>query len=153
MGTRPAAFLGVAVAALGVIAFAAACGGVGGGGSDEQYVRSVCSAFSEFTDGTKKLLQDQKLLTDEEKLGEELGKLIGELASRLSKANPPSDVRAYHEEVVAAFRTVGDQVGKGDFSAFESAGELPEPPQAVQDRLRAVAEKTKECEGLGLFTE
>lgn len=156
MGTRSLALLGaMLVAVVGVVAFTACGGGSGGGGggSDERYVRDVCSAFSAFNTSTTKLLEDEELLADEGKLGEEFGKLITDLAERLSRAKPPSDVRTYHDQLVAEFKRLGDRIGSGDFSGFESGPEIPEPPQAVQDRLRAVAEKTKECEGLGLFGE
>ena len=156
----PAVLMGAAVVA-------AACGGGGGGGAgtDESYVKAMCEAFRKFEEDSDKVLADlEKKFADIEddedfaKVLEEafkaFAKPVGKLASDTSKVKPPADVKEYHDQIVVSLRTAAGTFERGDFAFDEDPLEdLPEPPAAVQDRLRAVAEKERACQGLDIFME
>lgn len=147
--------------------FAAACGGGGGGGAgtDESYVKAMCEAFRKFEEDSDKALGDLEetfadIEDDEdfEKVLEEAFKAfarpVENLASDAAKIKPPADVKEYHDQTVAALRTAAEGFEEGNFDLDQDPFEaLPEPPQAVQDRLQAVAENESACEGLDIFTD
>lgn len=144
----------------------AACGGGGGGGAgtDESYVKAMCEAFRKFEeDGDKALAElDEKFAEieddeDFEKVMEEafkaFAKPVSNLASDASKIKPPADVKEYHDQMVVSLRSMADGLKEGNVDLEEDPLEsLPEPPQAIQDRLRAAAENESACEGLDVFT-
>lgn len=144
----------------------AACGGGdgGGAGTDESYVKGMCEAFRSFEEDSDKALaelegkfEDVEDDEDFEKLMEEAFRAFAEpvrnLANDASKVKPPEDIKPYHDQVVASLRTAADSFEEGNLNFDEDPFEdLPEPPQSVQDRLRAVADDEPACQGLDIFS-
>ena len=148
----------VGLATLGAFALiAAACGddddGGGGDGSDEDYVRGLCSAVSSMQADAQEAFEDfdPQSVDDIEDALETLQDVFGDFVEELEDLNPPADVSEYHDQVVEAFQAQQDLLEDGTLDALQQFGDFdtPNPPQAVSDRLSAVAEDTPECDDLG----
>jgi hypothetical protein len=132
----------------------AACGDDSGGstsggtGSDETYVAQVCAAslkFSKALDAAMAKLSPSDLAGDA--LTKALTGPLDDYVKDLAKATPPKDVKPYHDEIVKTFKNAIDQIKKDPASAetaFDTSN-LPEPPQAVKDRLDKLAKANKDC--------
>ena len=148
-------FAGFALAAV-------ACGGDGGPGSDEEYVKAVCQAVNRSVERSAEIEDEiDEIMAgadNEDEALEEVFKLtakpISDFANDLAKAKPPADMKEFHDQVVDAFKTHAKQLEDGDREALvRSAGafDFLEPPQAIQDRLNAVAANTSECDDSDFF--
>lgn len=159
--TRWALFSALAIIALMALA---ACGddddssgsGPGassGSGSDADYVAVLCKATKAFGDDMSKVTADPSKLKDPTDIGKLFAEPFDTYAKAVAKAKPPSDLKDYHSQMVKA---LNDAVAKiktsKDLSALSSLGDsqIPEPPQAVKDRLQKVAEKNKDCTDAGV---
>ena len=150
-------WLTAALAAIGAFALvAAACGDDddgGGDGSDESYVRGLCSAVSSMQSDAEEAFEDfdPQSVDEIEDALETLQDVFGDFVNDLEDLNPPADVSEYHDQVVEAFQAQEELLEEGTLDALSEFGDfdVPSPPQAVQDRLSAVAENTSECDDLG----
>jgi hypothetical protein len=140
---------GLLVGAIAAAFGLAACGDDdgGGGGSDEAYVAAVCAAVLAFQDDINEILLDpENADATEEEATELFLKPLEDYVGRLKRANPPSDVKPYHDQVVdsadAALKRVREE---GTLDAFDDVAEPDDPPQAVRDRLRAAAAANDDC--------
>lgn len=143
--------IGAVVLSVFGVLLLAACGGGGGGASDESYVRGVCDAFRTFQEDGSEVFSDPEVLEDEEELAKRFGELVRSLADDLEGVRAPSDVQQYHDRIVERFHEIADQFESGSVDELTDFGDLPEPPQDVQDRLAAAAADVEECEGLDIF--
>lgn len=64
----------------------------------------------------------------------------------LKKANPPSDVKEYHEDIVSKTEDAVKKI-KDDknLDAFNDIGDPKDPPQDIKDRLNDAASKNQDC--------
>lgn len=143
----------VAILPLVVAAFVlAACGG--GSGGDEEYVRDVCKAVSEFSAGIEKAVKTSGTTGTAGASFSQFVEPFDRLAKDFGDADPPSDLEQWHNDTAKKLRDVADQLRKTkDFNAVAglNTDPLSNPPEAARDRLRAVAKKTKECQGVTVF--
>ncbi len=148
MRIRPLLAAAGLLAATSFLLVFAACGGGGsGGGSDEAYVSSVCKSMLKFQDSMTSVTKDPSKLKDPTAIAKAFAEPFDQLLKDLKTANPPSDVKTYHDQVVAAFSKANDALKKGgDLSALEAVGnDIPKAPQAIEDRLQKVADKNADC--------
>jgi hypothetical protein len=144
---------------------AAACGGGGGGGtgSDEDYVKALCKAFSNFDERTEAAQSDaDEIMADTDNVAqalEDVLKLMSEpfsdFADELDKANPPADMKEAHDGLVDTLKVLAKQLEDGDLAALEESGDAFasfEPSQDIQDRIEGVAENIPECSDSEIFS-
>lgn len=121
-------------------------GGNGGGGSDEEYVASLCGALNTFADDSNEILADAGTSPDQEQLFEDLSGVIRDLAGTLDDADPPDDLAASNDDLVALLNGAADSVAEGDITAAAALGapdfELSEERIA---ELRAIADDNESC--------
>jgi hypothetical protein len=128
-------------------------GGPGGGdakvsGSDEQYVATLCKASLNFSKSFEDIFKDPKNAAKNE---EDAMKLFVEpyekLVKDMEKANPPKDLKSYHNDMVDSLKKALDGMKKGDIEAIMAVGDtgVPEPPQDVADRLQRAAADNEDC--------
>lgn len=149
---RRAAFaLGILVATSGLLA---ACSSGGGDGNDEDYVKAMCESGDVLEDVLGVMIS-AALSGNEEDAADEVADALDEWVDALDDANPPADAADAHNALVDGIREAVKAIrdGEGDIdSAFDGMDSAPEPPQAVQDRLAAVAADTPECDGQDFFS-
>jgi len=143
-----ALLLGAGVATFGL----AACGGDddsgggGGSGTDEAYVGAICSALLTFQDDVTKVIADASGDETDEEAAVLLVKPLEAYVKNLKKANPPSDVKEYHEDIVSKTEDAVKKI-KDDknLDAFNDIGDPKDPPQDIKDRLNDAASKNQDC--------
>ena len=152
---RVAFALGIFMATSGLLA--ACSSGGGGDGSDEDYVKSICEANLLLEDVIGILFESafSGEEPDEDAL-DELVESFEKWIDALDDANPPSDAADAHDALVERIREGLDELKSGDadletLSLFGDEEDLPEPPQAVRDRLNEAAAGVEVCEGTELF--
>jgi len=124
-------------------------GSSGGTGSDETYVAQICAASLKFNKALDAATKDMKPtdLASADAIAKIFAGPFDEYLKALAKANPPKDVKPYHDEVVKVFKDAQGKL-KSDPNALESINP-PDPPQAVKDRLDKVAASNKDCVAAG----
>ncbi len=120
-------------------------GSSGGTGSDEKFVADICKAgatFAKAMDGLQKELASE---TDLGKVAEKASKPFENFSKDFAKANPPKDLKAWHDDTSDALKTAAKGLKDGNFDAL---GEdlITEPPGDAADRLAKVAEGNKDCQ-------
>jgi ABC-type glycerol-3-phosphate transport system substrate-binding protein len=121
-------------------------------GSDEKYVTQLCTGFGDFQDSFFKVLTSLTATSSEKDVQKALEKPIDDLVKAMERANPPKDVKQYHDDAVKQLQAMQKQIKSGNLDALgDDEGVFPDPPQDVQDRLAAAAANVKECDGLDLF--
>jgi len=147
----------IAPALAGLLVFGGACGGGSGGPSgpeaDERYLTELCTGFGQFTEGFLEAVSDLSNESSDREIQDALEKPIDDLVKAMERAEPPRDVRDYHEDSLDQIKDLQEQVRAGNLEALtrQDEGVVPEPPEEVQARLSAVAANISECQGLGLF--
>ncbi len=142
--------------------FLAACGGsssngddvpddpVAGDGTDQGFVTVVCDAVNDFRDeSTTRIATNPRALSSEEELSKLLAVPFEDFVERFTKAEPPDDMKPWHDEASAELSRVSEDVnnGKGAAEIFANTKLFKEPPPEQRDRLIAAAENVSECEG------
>jgi hypothetical protein len=140
--------------ALGAMVFAGCGGGDGGSGggggtgSDEKFVSDICKAGLTFSKSLEDVFKDPAALADEEKALGKLADAFEDFSNAFAKANPPSDLKAWHSDASKQLKEGVKQIKSGDLEGGIFAGDspFPEPPAAAGDRLSKVAESNKDCQ-------
>lgn len=131
-----------------------ACGGDGDdGGSDEEYVRDVCTALAAFNERREELTAGATA-ADPAQVAEDFGDALSDLASAMDDADPPDDAAEAHDSVVQSLEDAADAVDEGGIEALFDV-ELPsvQMEPAVRNRLQALFNSTRECQGSsGIFS-
>ena len=142
---------GMIPAVLGASVFAA-CGGdddddggSGGTGTDEKYVASICKAGAEFATAMEKLSKDLASEKDLEKAAEKAAEPFEDFAKAFAKANPPKDLKEWHDDASDALDKAVKGLKDGNFDALGDEL-MPDPPKDISDRLTKVADKNKDCQ-------
>ena len=121
-------------------------GGGGGTGSDAKFVADICKAGKTFSDDLTKLLSGST--TDPSKAIEQIAKPFEAFAKAFDKANPPSDLKQWHNDATKSLNEVVKKMKGGDQEEILSALDgdpFPEPPKSASDRMQKVAEKNQDC--------
>jgi hypothetical protein len=135
-------------------------GGVtsGGSGSDADYVKAICVGFNKYiADFTAAIAKDPTNATDPAKAMKASAPMLSDLADAVSKAKPPKDVKSYNDQLVKSMRDAAQQAKDGKITSFDQLGsignDVPEPSQAIKDRLSKAASGVSECSsgGFSLF--
>lgn len=149
----------VATLALGAMAFAA-CGGddddsssggstsSGGNGTDEKFVADICKAGANFSDAVQKLLSDPTKLASEGDAAKALAGPMDDFANAFAKANPPKDLKSWHDDASKAMKDAAKELkaGKTDGTFFSGDSPIGDPPKEAQDRLTKIADNNKDCQ-------
>ena len=148
-------------AAFGLAAIA--CSDDDEAGSDEDYVKAVCQATSRFVERSADFDDEvAQIMADADNEAEGRAKVleltvepVSDFANDLEKANPPADVKEFHDQVVGDWKALAKAQEDGDLEAYGEAADGFtdfEAPQAVRDRLNAVAASNSECADGGFFS-
>lgn len=129
-------------------------GGPAGPEADEQYVRQLCIGFEEFTQSFLDAISNLDADSSDEEVQEALEEPIAALVRTMEEADPPGDVRDYHEDSLEQIRRMQEQIREGNLDALteQEDGVVPEPPADVQERLTEAATRVEECQGINLFS-
>ena len=127
-------------------------GGSGGTGSDEKYVSDLCKATLDFSKAIEKVSSDPSKLSSAGDISKAFSGPFEDYAKAISKANPPKDLKEYHNQVVKTLNDASKAMkGGGGLEGLAALGnDFPEPPQATQDRLQKIADKNKDCKDADL---
>ena len=87
-------------------------------------------------------------ITDEDKAIEAMVKPFENFANAIDDANPPKDLKDWHDQTVETLDDVVKKLKDGDVEALSSFGDspLPEPPADASERLQKIADKNKDCQ-------
>jgi hypothetical protein len=144
MRRPPTRFLTILAGLVAVVigaAFAACGDDDSGTGTDAQYVADICKAQATFRDALK-ALDPTKLTTDSDQ-SKALVAPVTRYVNDVKAANPPKDVKPYHDKVVQFLSDGLDKLKKGDPTALN--GEPEQAPQTVRDRLQKIADGNEDC--------
>lgn len=129
----------------------AACGGDDSGGSssgtgtDDTYVAQICSATIKFSDAIKKVNPADVQSADA--AAKAITAPLNDYVTSISQANPPKDIKPYHDQIVKAFQDAQAKL-KTDPNALQGFTP-PKAPQAIEDRLTKAATSNKDCVAAG----
>jgi hypothetical protein len=115
------------------------------------YVSDVCQAGAAFKDGLADVADDVR--NDPSNAFDEVKGPFEKLRSDLDSADPPADLRSWHQQILAKLDTTTDALEKQDLSALAQVFEspFPPPPSGAEDRLREAARDNPDCSDAGLF--
>ena len=149
---RRAAFAhGILVASSSLLV---ACGGGDDAGSDEDYVKAMCESGDVFTAAIGAAMA-AAFDDDEQAATEAFTEALSDWVDAIDDANPPEDAAEAHDALVDSLKQAVEALEDGDAdleTAFDDIDDAPEPPQAVQDRLAAIAADTPECTDSDFFS-
>ena len=127
----------------------AASGASGGTGTDEQYVATICKASLKLTDAIAKASSDPSKVKNADDAVKLLSDPFQQYLKDLKGANPPKDVKDYHDQTVKALSDSLDKLKKDKNPSALSSGDQPQPSPAIKDRLSKVADKNEDCKKAG----
>jgi hypothetical protein len=146
----------------------AACGGGGdsggssggGGGSDQAYVTGLCKSISQFSDAMDAALAGPTP-TDIgqafEQIFTAMAKPLQQFSDSFAKLKPPSDLADWHKTTAKQLSDAAKALKSGnlDDPALAALGDSPVPnmPDGPRERLKTLADKTKECGDTNPFDE
>lgn len=141
----------------GGLAFAlalASCGGddaaSGGEGTDEAFLKEVCSAVNRFrNDATEQIAKNPGSLGNEESLSKIMAKPFARFVENFSEAAPPADLKSWHDDATRELERVLTDVndGKAGAQIFRDSTLFLQPSADEQERLVAAMDGVSECEG------
>jgi hypothetical protein len=106
-----------------------------GGGTDEDYLKAVCTGISNFSGA---------LIS--KTTAKEIGDVIQQFIDEMEKVDPPADLVAYNKSFVQYLK---DSLSDPTSLVTKTP---PEPPQAVRDRLAAKESSIAECKDPTFFS-
>jgi hypothetical protein len=121
---------------------------------DGPYVAAVCRAFDAYLGSAAALIvSDPKLAVEQSRFIAEIVPALDALAAGLAAATPPADVRAYHNQVLAAARDAAEGARTGRFTSFDDLNRIGSgvtmPSPETQARMETLAARTAECQSRG----
>lgn len=149
-----------APALAGLLVVGVACGDDDGGSggptgpeADERYLQQLCTGFDQFTESFLEAVTNLDAESSDEQVQEALDEPIDNLVRMMEDAEPPADIREYHEDSLEQLKKMQEEIRDGNLDALsdQDAEVVPEPPADVRERLMAAAQNIEECEGLNLF--
>lgn len=144
---------GLLALTLGLVAAFGACGGDdasgGGAGTDEQYVATICKASLKLTDAVAKASSNSSTVKNADDAVKLLSDPFQQYLNDLKAANPPKDLKDFHDQTVKALSNSIEKLKKEKDPAALSGSDQPEPSQAIKDRLSQVADKNEDCKKAG----
>jgi hypothetical protein len=123
---------------------------------DQAYLKSVCTAANDAINPVIDAIgKDPSIVSNPQKFADLLSPAISDLSDRLSQIKPPADLQQYQDDLIARFKDISAKAKDGQLKSindFTSAADGAQPPQAVQDRLRAAARQVPECQQSVLYS-
>ena len=126
-------------------------GGASGTGTDDAYVASICGAYDDFADTFADMLSKRLEGNSQPKNQQEALKIYIEpfekLVEGMEDANPPKDVKKYHDNMVKSLKSSLKKANDGDTNAFAALGSpsFPDLPADVRERLNDATRANKDC--------
>lgn len=119
-------------------------------GTDKEYVKDVCVGFNTYMDSVFKVIQgDPSATSDQAVLVKKLGPLLEAFAKDVSKANPPKDVKKYHDQLVKQVKDSSEKLKSGKVTSLAELSEGVTPPKGLDPsivaRLSSAEKQVKEC--------
>lgn len=106
-----------------------------GGGTDEDYLKAICTGVSNFSDA---------LIS--KTTAKEIGDVIQQFIDEMEKVDPPADLVAYNKSFIQYLK---DSLSDPTSLVTKTP---PEPPQAVRDRLASKESTVSECKDPTFFS-
>lgn len=125
-------------------------------GKDERYVTDVCNAFNTYLTNLsnvfleldpEKIAEDPEKFEDPEALFKPFIEGLEKARDELKQADPPDDIREWHEAMVQAFDQMIEGM-RGNSDYLPDDFDVPEMPAKAQERLGRIAEKNEACQRL-----
>lgn len=115
-------------------------------GTDTEYVATLCEAALDFQETANTAFEGG--ITNPAGLAEKLSEPFDEFVDRVEGANPPPDLREWHEGTVTELDRAAEALGKGTIAAISAMADIqfPELPSGAEERLRLVAADNPDCE-------
>ena len=127
-------------------------------GSDEQYVKTICKAASQFGKDIDKKMSGPTPDNFEDifsLLFKAIVEPLQDFAKAFKKAQPPADLVDWHRTASKQLDDAAKAAKAGNFDdpALEGLSNSPIPslPAGAEERLRKVAENTPECKDANVF--
>lgn len=137
-----------------VIPSVTACFGDDGAGSDESFVRALCVAQTELSDGVDDAVAAAGSQTDPEKTIDLLIPPLEAYVDAFKDADPPEDLKDWHgtsgDQIEAAVEKFKEERTLASLEGFEDSP-VPDPPAAAKARLREAATGVPECAGVAFL--
>lgn len=127
----------------------------GPGGSDEQYVKDLCSAAGRFADDLDKAFSGPTPSSVADAFSlflNSLGKPYEAFAVSFEKAAPPADLKEWHAKTAKDLAAAVKAVKEKKFESETLIGSpIPAIPDGPRQRLQKIAGAASECEKANLF--
>lgn len=131
----------------------AACSG-GGETSDEDFVAELCQAVVHLNTGFESAVKSASTETDPAKAVEKLIPPIEEFVEAFDDAEPPKDLKDWHDSAVTRLDAAVAKFKEAKtLASLEGFGDspVPDPAPADKQRLREAAQNVKECDGIAFL--
>ena len=118
-------------------------------GTDKEYVKVVCAAFDNYLkDLTAEITKNSNATSDPAAFFKAILASLETVVNALDKANPPGDVRPYHEALMKQNRTIIADIKANKLQTIEdftSRLNAEQPSASIQARLAAAAKDDPAC--------
>ena len=169
---------GLGIVAAAAVVVGAGCSVFGGGGTDEptpiveirdgtpvlvgtptagdvNYVRGLCRAINSYVTGLENATdEDPTLFSDQARLLEVAAPILRDFREDLDDADPPGDLKRFHDALVNRVRQIARDAEDGRLSAVEELSRfsegVPNPPEQIQARMAGASEVLPECTAFGV---
>ena len=132
----------------------AGCLGGGGSGDDESFVRALCEAQTELSDGIDEAVAAAGSQTDPQKTIDLLIPPLEDYVGAFQDAKPADDMKEWHsaagQQLEAAVERFKDERTLASLEGFGDSP-VPDPPAVQKQRLRAAAIDVEECAGVAFL--
>ncbi|MCC7364499.1 MAG: hypothetical protein IT303_09000 [Dehalococcoidia bacterium] len=118
--------------------------------ADKKYVSQICSALIQFEEELFEAVMEVDA-EDEAAAAKALAEPMDKLVQAWEDADPPKDLKKYHEQAVDQAKDAVAKLKKGDMNAFEEMGDLPAADKDIEDRLNAAASEDEDCIAAGMI--
>ena len=123
-------------------------------GGDEAYLAVYCKASVTFGAAFVAALKKGAAAANDKDAAKVFVEPFDAYVKELRTAKPPKDVKAAHDQIVAALADVAKDLKDGkDPSQLLDAIEAPDLDEAISARLDAAAKKNPDCVGVGFASE
>jgi hypothetical protein len=128
------------------------CGG--GDSSDEEFVTELCDAVVRLNTDFEAAVKDASAETDPAKAVERLVPPVEEFVDAFDDADPPEDLKEWHDASVAQLEAAVVKFKEAKtLASLEGFGDspVPNPPAADKQRLREAARNVDECDSVAFL--
>ena len=122
---------------------------------DVNYVRGLCRAINRYVTRLENATEnDQTLFNDQPRLLQVAAPILQDFHRDLDDADPPADLKRFHEALVNRVRQIARDARAGRLSAVDDLQKfsqgVPNQPEQVKARMAGASEVLPECTAFGV---